>query len=108
MPELTPTPERAGLRCYARFLAEWLRLDVEVRDDRLLRAAADARLAAALRGWLRELERDYGQAGVQAFSARARPLVEELERRLGSRGKPELPVPTTELAAPWWRFWGRW
>jgi len=73
------TPERAGLRAYARFLAEWLRLDVEVRDSRLSRADADAQLAAVREGWLRDLGRDHGQAGVQAFRARAAPIVEQTE-----------------------------
>ena len=75
------TPERAGLRSYACFLAEWLRLDVEVRDGRLSRADADAQLAAALEGRLRDLARDHGQAGVQAFRDRRDPIVEEIERR---------------------------
>ena len=77
-------------------------LDVEVRDDRLSRAAADTRLAAALRDWLCELERDYGQAGVQVFSERAGPLVEELERRQAAPSLPDSPDLTTE--APWSRW----
>ena len=80
-------------------------LDVEVRDDRLSRAAADTRLAAALRDWLCELERDYGQAGVQVFSERAGPLVEELERRQAAPSLPDSPDLTTEPSAPWWRSW---
>ena len=75
------TPERAGLRAYARFLAEWLRLHVEVRDGRLSHAHADAQLAAALEGWLRDLERDHGRGAVEAFHIRARPRLEEIERR---------------------------